>query len=151
MSEVKKSNFWLVNEVAKMLNLGEFGKLENFVGKTVKFLEREMDVAERSISTANFNFKSKKETLEEKIEDAEISLRESYTNIDPASIKTNDDQKAFREKYLSKIDKAEAKVLGLQEELKAEKDKLRAEVDDLKEEIAVRKRRISQLETGKSK
>lgn len=149
MSEVKKSDFWVVNEVSRILNLGEFGKMEHFMGGTVKFLTREIAVAKRSIDNAKFNLESKVDLLEEKIKDAEEALVDSYTSIPQDKIKSNADQVKFRETYLANIDTADSLVMGLKEELAEEKEKTAKIIKDAEAEIAVRKVRIKMLKSGK--
>jgi predicted nucleic acid-binding Zn-ribbon protein len=145
---VAKSQFSIVNEVAVMLNLGDFGKVEGFIRKTAKTLEREIETAERSIVNEKHNTKSKLSSLTEKLEDARQSVEEAYTNLDPELLKTNDAQRKFMETYLSDLDAVEAVVAGIEEEIKDAKEVSVKVIEKLGKEVAVRQTRIARLTKG---
>ena len=74
-TEVKPvSEFYIVNAVAKLANLGDWAKVENFVSKTVKVLESEIVTAERNIVNAKHNATNSMIVLKENLEDAEAEL-----------------------------------------------------------------------------
>jgi hypothetical protein len=145
---VAKSQFSIVNEVAVMLNLGDFGKVEGFIRKTAKTLEREIETAERSIVNEKHNTKSKLSSLTEKLEDARQSVEEAYTNLDPELLKTNDTQRKFMETYLSDLDAVEAVVVVIEEEIKEGKEVSAKVIEKLGKEVKVRKTRIARLTKG---
>jgi len=145
---VAKSQFSIVNEVAVMLNLGDFGKVEGFIRKTAKTLEREIETAERSIVNEKHNTKSKLSSLTERVEDAKQAVEETYTNLDPELLKTNDAQRRFMEQYLGDLDRVEAIVAGIEEEIKDAKEASKKVIEGLAEEIKVRKTRIARLTKG---
>lgn len=147
-SKVEKSKFAIVNAVVVALNLGDYGKVENTVIKTAKKLKREVETAERSILNAKHNYTSKKSEMDEKLEDAEQAVDDSYTNLDPKQLKTNEMQRAFIETYLSSIDTAEAVVVGIEDKMKEQKEAYDVKVKGYKDQIAVREKRINRLEKG---
>ena len=146
--EVAKSEFAIVNEVAVMLNLGDFGKVESFVRKASSILKREVDTAERSIINEKHNTKSKLDDMQEKLEDAQQSVSETYTNLDPKDLKTNDAQREHAKIYFAALDKAEGVVKGIEDKIAAIKETSDNKVKSLNDEIAVRKTRINRLTKG---
>ena len=142
------SQFEIVNKVAAMLNLGDFGKIENFVEKTVSTLKREIETCERSKKNELHNLESKMAGLKEELEDAESAVEEAYTNLDPANLKTNEAQRSFMDTYLSRLDAAESVVLGFKEKIKATQDEADEVLKNLDEEIVVRQTRIDRLTKG---
>jgi prefoldin subunit 5 len=142
------SQFEIVNKIAAMLNLGDYGKVENFISKTVKTLEREVDTLERSKKNQEHNFSTSLATLKEELEDAQMSLDETYANVDPKDLATNEMQRSFMETYLSRIDIAEAKVVGIEKKIEDATEASAKIIEDLDKEIAVRNKRISMLSKG---
>jgi prefoldin subunit 5 len=142
------SQFEIVNKIAAMLNLGDYGKVENFISKTVKTLEREVDTLERSKKNQEHNFSTSLATLKEELEDAQMPLDETYANVDPKDLATNEMQRSFMETYLSRIDIAEAKVVGIEKKIEDATEASAKIIEDLDKEIAVRNKRISMLSKG---
>ena len=145
---VKPSRFKIVNDVVALLKLGEFGKLESFIKKTVSVLEREVTGLKRSIKNEQGNLSVLIEDIQEQIEDAQQGVEEAYTNLDPEKLKTNEAQKEFREKYLDSIDNAEGNVQVLVETLEAHTKLSQEVVENLEAEIAVREMRIKRFKEG---
>ena len=145
---VKKSKFAIVNAVVIALNLGDYGKIENFVQKTAKTLEREIDTLGRSIKNAEHNYASDLAQDSEKLEDAQQYVEDSYTNLNPDKLKTNEAQRGYMETYLSAIDLAEGRVLGIEKSMEKKKEVQKDLIKELNEQIAVRKKRINRLTKG---
>lgn len=145
---VKPSRFKIVNDVVALLKLGEFGKLESFIKKTVSVLEREVTGLKRSIKNEQGNLNVLIEDIQEQIEDAQQGVEEAYTNLDPEKLKTNEAQKEFREKYLDSIDNAEGVVRKLEDFLGTHKEISQEVVESLEAEIAVREMRIKRFKEG---
>jgi len=146
--EVKKSKYAIVNAVVVALNLGDYGKIEGFVQKTVKTLEREVDTLERNILNAKHNFQTSLSENTESLEDAQQYVEDAYTNLNPDNLKTNEAQRDHMETYLSRIDTAEGKVLGIEASMKKAKELHDEEIENFKEQITVRKTRITRLTKG---
>ena len=146
--EVKKSEYALVNAVVIALNLGDYGKIEGFVKKTAKTLEREVDTAERSIKNEQHNHKSMLSALNEKLEDAQTAVEDTYTNLDPAKLKTNEQQRAFMEIYLELIKEANGLVLTIEKEIEEVCEKSKEIVKELRKQIKIRREVIARLTKG---
>jgi len=142
------SQFEIVNKVAAMLNLGDFGKIENFVTKTANTLAREVETCERSKKNELHNLETKLAALNEQLEDAQLAVEESYSNLDPANLKTNEMQRSFMETYLSSIDSAESVVLGIQKSIEDVKEASDKVIENLDKQITVRQTRIDRLTKG---
>jgi hypothetical protein len=83
-----KSKFAIVRAISIILNLGDDGKMESFLTKVI----------------LKFNYEQELQEFQEKLEDAEASFQDSLLEIDPVRIKTNEQQTAYVETYLSNID-----------------------------------------------
>jgi hypothetical protein len=145
---LKPSKFAIVNAVVAALNLGDYGKVEGFVMKTAKSLERENETITRSIANAKHNLKTKLSGLEEELEDAQMAVEEAYTNLDPNDLKNNEAQRVHMSKYLTAIDTAEGYVLGLENKIKDAKEVSKDEIKELETQADVRKKRIARLTKG---
>jgi len=142
---VEKSRFAIVNEVAALLNLGDFGKVESFVRKTIKKLEREIETADRSIINLKHNAEQELSLLNDKLEDAQQSAKEAYTNLDPKNLATNEAQRNHIEVYLGNAQTAEENVLNVEQEIEAAKKCTAEAIKHLEEEISTRKVIISKV------
>jgi uncharacterized protein YPO0396 len=140
---VPASQFAIVNKVAAMLNLGDYGKVEHFITKVVTKLGREVDNLETSVKNERHILKGKLSKEQENLQDAKETLEETYLNIDPKALKTNADQRAAIEPYLDAINSAEITVKTVEDAIEALTEASNETVKDLKEEIQVRKDRIS--------
>ena len=147
--EVKApSKFAIVNKAVAALNLGDYGKIEGFVGRTADILKREQETAERSIENAKHNWKTELVVLNEELEDAETAVEESYCNLDPEKLKDNAAQRSFREQYLTSLDQAEAVVAGIEAKIEKEKDSHEEKVAKYQKQVDIRVKRIKRLTKG---
>lgn len=142
------SKFLIVNKIARMLKLGDFGKIESFIERVEKLMNKEISSLEKNTSNAKFNSENRKDELKDQLEDAKSDLENAYLAIDPKAVDTNEKQKAFMEVYLDKLAAAEAAVEEIEEAIKAEDERLAKEIKENDEAILVRKARITSI-TGK--
>jgi len=147
--EVKKlSKFAIVNAVVVALNLGDYGKVENFVQRTAKALERESETIDQSIANAKHNLKTELRGMNDDLEDAQTAVEEAYTSIDPKDLKDNAAQRVYKEIYLEAIDKAEGLVLGFEEKITKAKEVHKEKLENLNKQKAIRTKRIARLTKG---
>jgi ABC-type Zn2+ transport system substrate-binding protein/surface adhesin len=99
-----KSKFAIVRAISIILNLGDDGKMESFLTKVIRTLEKEIVVFKKNFDVLKFNYEQELQEFQEKLEDAEASFQDSLLEIDPVRIKTNEQQTAYVETYLSNID-----------------------------------------------
>ena len=142
------SDLAIVNTICAKLNLGDFGKVQNFFDKTVSTLKREVETAERSKKNELHNLETKLSGLKEELEDAQDSVEDAYTNLDPANLKTNEAQRIYMETYLASIDSAESVVLGLEKNIERVQEASDKVIENLDKQIAVRQTRIDRLTKG---
>lgn len=142
---VVKSQFAIVNAIAALLKLGDFGKLESFFTKVIKKLESEIDVYKRNISNYRHNSKHVVAELEDNLADAEEEQKEAFKNVSPDQVSNNASQKAFIEEYLSNLASGDIKVKSINDKIKAEKEALTEAIKAANAEIAVREERIDTI------
>lgn len=108
------SKFSIVRSICALLNLGEEGKLESFLDKVVKQLKKEITVVKKNQDTAVFLHEQALEELNDKLVDAQDALRDSYLAVNVDAIQTKEQQNAYIDTYLSKIDAKKAAVLAIE-------------------------------------
>jgi hypothetical protein len=148
---VTASKYALVNRVATALNLGDFGKMEGFVERTAKYLERENETAVRNISSLKHNFKTDSSQISDDREDAVGEVDDAYDMLDPSKLKNNDMQKDFRKIYLAGIKKAEGKLLGIDQAIIEDQEAHDKAVKVYQDQIDSRKNTIKRLTQSKVK
>lgn len=147
--EVKPvSSLAIVNTVAAILNLGEFGKVENFFNKAVGTLRREIETAERSKKNAEHNHSIALATYQEQLEDAEATVEDAFTNVNIDKLQTNEMQREYLEVYFSNIDRAEEKKIVIENKIKTTTEAYEEQIKELNEQIDVRLVRLSRLTIG---
>ena len=142
---VTASKFAIVNFIATAFNLGDYGKVENFVSKTVDMFNKEIKAAKRNIVNAEHNAENTMLELNEKLEDVQNELQEAFTSIELDKIQTNAAQAEYREVWLSNISRAEKVVAKVEKEIEVQKlatDKL---IEEYRAEIKVRENRIETI------
>ena len=108
----------LLGKIMKILKLDEAGKIGTFLEKEVKICNNEIKALGHNKSALEFNFNSKKDALNDKIEDAKEAVESAYTNIKLSDIENNEAQASFREKFWQNIKRRENILASLEEELK---------------------------------
>ena len=142
------SDLAIVNTICAKLNLGDFGKVQNFFDKTISTLKREVETAERSKKNEQHNTETKLADLKEELEDAQSSVEDAYSNVDPENLKTNEAQRSYMETYLAGIDFAEAIVLGIEKRIESVQEASSKVIENLDKQITVRQTRITRLTKG---
>lgn len=145
-NENAASSFSIVREIVTLLKIGDAGKLESFIRRTVRQLENEKKTLAKNLEILKFNFENEDEKRQDKLEDAKSALEESYLAIDVDLIKTNEAQDSFMNIYLSNIDSAALKVKALEEKAEAAKSAYEKEskaISDQIESLSTRINRIS--------
>jgi hypothetical protein len=145
MSTEKKSKFAIVNTICALLNLGEFGKIENFISKTVRVLKNEVEDYKRNIATNRYIHKGKFASMQEDLEDAEQALEDAYNHVQTERLGSNADIKKYREEYLADIYVAETNVEAVKESIESDKKMHEKVLESDKDEIKWREVRINKL------
>ena len=145
MKATQKSKFALVNLVCSLLNLGDFAKVENFVTKTIKVLEKEVKLLERNLQSLKVAHDTALEDITDSIEDLEIDLETAYNNINPEHVSNNKAIKDYMETYLNDISLVEQKIEAAKEKREKAMEAFKDEKENITKEIALRQRRIAKL------
>jgi hypothetical protein len=135
----------LLGKIMKILKLDEAGKIGTFLEKEVKICNNEIKALGHNKSALEFNFNSKKDTLNDKIEDAKEAVEAAYTSIKLSDIENNEAQASFREKFWQNIKRRENTLASLEEELKDLTKAFEEDIKENKEQVDKYKARIAKL------
>ena len=128
-----------------MLKLGDFGKIESFIERVEKTLNKEIVNLNKNIETAKINTSNEVDELEDQLEDAVEDLANTYLDIDPSNVATNDAQKEFLEVYLKNSKDAKNKVAKIEKSIAEHGVALNKTIEAIKEEIKDRKEIIKSI------
>lgn len=135
----------LVAKILSILKLDDAGQVEKYINKTIKDLDRDVVVYKRKIVNLEHNHTEDLDNQKEKLEDLEVTLEDSYTNVDVDAIKTNEGASEFRGLYLKRIRTAELNVkhttLLINDLIKEHEEA----VEEIQKDIDLRKLRIKKL------
>lgn len=137
--------FSISRTVCTLLKLGNGGKLDSFLLRVIKTLKKEIVLLNKNLDTLKFNHEQTLDELNDKLDDAQESLQNSYFEINVDKIATNESQKAYEEVYLENIDRHQAVVKNILTKIQETKDSYEVNVLDLEEEIASRQTRIDTI------
>ena len=135
----------LLQKIKAFLNITDEGRIEHFLQKQVKNLNREISAANKNIESENFNFSNEIEQLNEKLEDAQLEVESAYMSVTPDDVKTNADQDSFADSYWRKIENAELAVKQIQERIDALTEAHEKTVGRFTKHIEECKRRIGKI------
>lgn len=140
MATTKKT---LLQKITAFLNITDEGKINHFLQKQVKSLNREITAAKKNIETLQFNYNNRIELLNEQLEDARNEVDTAYMSITLDDIKTNADQDQFALRYWDSIEIAERKVKNIEDSIKDLQESHDKEIENLQKHIDEANRRIS--------
>ena len=147
-NSVKKSKFSIVNLICATLKLGDFGKVDSFISKVVRTLNREIETFKRNKSAIKYTEKGRISEYKEELEDAQVALEDAYSNINPENLKTNDAQKRAMVPYLEHIDACEEECTCIEKKIEDYKETMKKEIKAIDENIAWREVRVKKLSLG---
>lgn len=132
----------LVRKFSAVFNLGNEGKVESFYYRVIKQLKKEVITHNKNLDTIKFNHEQQLESLNDKLEDANEALSESYLNIDIDRITTNEAQTSYIEVYLDRIDMRALTVKDIEAEVISENKYYEDAVDRITKQIESLNKRI---------
>ena len=135
----------IVERVLALLNITEEGKINNFFMKQRNILNKDIKNLNKNLDTLKDQHEERLEELNEKLQDAEVVVEESYTSIKVEDIATNEAANHFSDAYWSRIEQAEYQVSKLKAEIKYIKEAHEKSVEAVKEQITERKRRLEKI------
>jgi hypothetical protein len=142
---VSSSKFAIVRSICALLNLGDEGKLDSFFTKVDKQLKNEITLLKKEMDTKEFISKQTLEELEDKLEDANVSLEEAYLQVDVDKIQTKEDQSIYVENYLENIDRKKTEVISLEDRIKTLKESFEKDVIKDSNEIKCLEERLKNI------
>jgi len=148
MSTQKKastSKFSIVRAISALLNLGDNGKLDSFLARTVKTLNTEAKVLTNNLNTLEFNHQQKLDSLEDSLEDAKETLAVSYLDIPVDCVETNAAQIAYMDTYLNGIEAAEEDVERLENRKERAIEAYDVAVKDVNEQVVSLNKRVKTI------
>ena len=150
MAEEKKvaSKYAIVNSVMALLNLGDNGRLDSFISREVKKLQRQIDGLKRNLETKKFKFEGKLQDLKDAIADAKADVTSAFEAIDPDILGSNAAQDEYAEIYWRNIDEAEKALKDLEEQLEELEEDNSDKIKEETEKIKIRESRIKRLTKG---
>lgn len=135
----------IVERVLALLNITEEGKINNFFMKQRNILNKDIKNLNKNLDTLKDSHEERLEELNEKLQDAEVVVEESYTSIKVEDIATNEAANHFSDAYWRRIEQAEYQVFRLKAEIKNTKEAHEKSVEAVKEQITERKRRLEKI------
>lgn len=126
-----------------LLNIDEEGQLTSFEQQVVKHFKSSIEKLEQNKNVLVLSYKSKVTDLKDLIEDAKDDLKNVWVTIDPTRIKSREDQKAYVDTYISKIEQAEEKVEKLEEELENLGKSHEEEINNISDQISEYKKKLN--------
>jgi hypothetical protein len=141
---VSKSEFSIVRAISALFKLGNDGKLDSFVNRVVKTLNKEVLTHKKNLDTMKFNHEQKLDSLADQLEDANEALAASYLNIAVEQIDNNEKQTRFVDVYLQNIDDhlmavktIEKRIEGIKKDYIGETQEVQDDIDSLNKRIAI--------------
>lgn len=132
-------------EIMAILGLDDAGKLHKFFKNEIKNLNSQIAAIENNKLTAELELKLNLNKIDDKIEDAEEALEDSYREVRMEEISSNEAMSNFSKKYWDNI---EAKTQSLKS-LESKREAIQKEYDEVlktrNEKIEKLKLRISKI------
>lgn len=139
------SKFNIVREIARLLKLGDQGKLDSFLTRVIKTINKEIAILKKNLDTNEFNHKQQLEEFDDRLQDAKEALDNAYLSINVDKIATNEAQTAYVDVYLENIDdKAEA-VAKIEHLIETAKEMFAEEQKSLQDQIDSLEARVKKL------
>lgn len=135
----------LVKKVLAFLKIGEDGKIANFFGKEVSKFEKAIRDINRNKTTIENSYKDAVDDLNDKLADAEESVKEALLAITSEDVKTNDAANNFSSIYWSNIDRKLAEVARIKKSMETLKERFDKEIEYENSQISKYQGRIDMI------
>lgn len=137
------SKFSIVRSIAALLKLGNDGKLDSFLTRVVKTLNKEVTIITKNIDTVKFNFSQRLSELQDQLDDAKDALENAYLEVNIDRIGTNEAQTSYVEVYLDNIDRKAKDVSIIEKRIKTETEENEKELKDLTAQVESLNKRVA--------
>jgi DNA repair exonuclease SbcCD ATPase subunit len=125
----------IARTISATLKLGDAGKLDSFLGRVVKQLEKEIKGLKRALGNEQYNHENRLEVLEDKLADAKVNLENAYLAINMDEIGTNQKEVAYVDVYLENLDDHVGMVKECEQDIEQEKENFAEYAKDNQEKI----------------
>ena len=144
MSKAKVSTGILAVVMSKF-NLGNEGKLGSFYDRELKKLQRSVQGQKKTIETLQFNLGVEVEKLNDKLEDAQQAVQDSWEAITPDDVATNALQDSFSSQYWYGIESAERVVTQLEANIEDITKQYEDKIEAAEKQITLLEARIAKI------
>jgi ABC-type Zn2+ transport system substrate-binding protein/surface adhesin len=135
----------LIDRIKATLKIGDEGKVQNFIGKQISKLEREIKSIKQNISILENEYSNKIADFADQTQDAEQAVIDAYEAITIEELKNNASTDEFAKKYWFNIEECERSFKRLEKAIEDYKESYSTKLENFEEQIAERERRISNL------
>lgn len=139
--------YGLTRKVMAKLNLGDGGKVDNFIGKLVKDFEKAINKNKQVLELKKMNYEEAQREFDEQLEDAREELSDAWMHIPVEKVANNDAQNNYKAEYLSRIERLEASIKGLEDAKKASTEAYEKNVKEIEETIKEARERIKTIKS----
>lgn len=145
MENETKKTFGIIAKIKRLLDIGDDAHLHNFFVKVNKQLLNEIESLKHNVKTLTLNHEKNISDLKEELEDAVVSLDSCWSQVDLASITTNNDQKAYISQYFERIENATDVKEKIEILIKETTKAFGEQVAKINEQIKEREFRIAEI------
>jgi hypothetical protein len=135
----------LKDKILSILKLDEAGKIESFLEKQVKMLQKSIITNTKNLEKFVAEIRDNIETLDEQIEDAEQALEDAYAKVTLKDVETNDAMNNFSDIYWDNIDNCQQTIKKLEENKKLYLTTIDSETRNVEEIISNLKQKIEAI------
>ena len=148
-TKAQPSKYALVNLIITKLGIGDLGKVESFIIREIKKLERKLSAHNMNKKNLSFNHETTMEKLQDKLSDAKEDVEASYENIVPESIGNKASQSEFSKRYWEIIEEAESEVSIIEKAIEDEEETHSDALKAIEEDIEKTEYKIKKLSSSK--
>lgn len=134
--------YGLTRKVMAVFNLGDGGKVDNFIGKLVKDFEKAISKNKQVLALKEMNHQEALKDFDEHLEDAREELADAWMNIPVEKVANNDAQNNYKGEYLSNIDRIEDSIKRLEKSKTSLVEAYEKSVKEINEAIKEAEERI---------
>ncbi len=138
-------NLTITQRVLAFLKLDDEGRINSFYLKQQAQLNKDIKNLNKNLGTLEDQHQENVETLQEKLDDAEVRVTEAYEGVTPNDVANNEKASDFSEVYWRRVESAEEVVANLIKSIENEKEAYAKRVESVKAQITERTRRLSKL------
>lgn len=135
----------IARTISATLKLGDAGKLDSFLGRVVKQLEKEIKGLKRALGNEEYNHENRLEELNDKLADAKNQRNDAYLAIDMDQIGTNQKEADYVDVYLENLDTHDEAVEKIEAQIERENENFEEYKKDNQERIDSLQVRIDEI------